>query len=334
MAEAADKTESERFAHTTDDDINVKKYLQTTIEEWDRCCGKFPPKDDLFMRGYLERQFCQWNLFRGYDFDSIKMRPFPEFDSDGKIDLDIANKKISFRYVIGFSRPCDTYDMQFLLHCINFAVQKGSIEFPAAKHTRVHINGATHGDETGGYVHVRATGKTVNFYKEGAWAFARADQRLLDNIDIKGSFHQCTAYEPALYPLARFIINSWSYSADGFYGGLHIPWGCVAMLFGDAPVHAHMDKKFKELRPKIDLRSKNRDGEPGEDTIGKQPFSEMFARFERKQSTITSDDLEKHLEKFQLNDAQTHASNVEIYHPSICRDAVKKVKHDTQKEDR
>jgi len=325
MAEAADKTESERFD---------KEYLQTTIEEWDRCCGKFPPKDDLFMRGYLERKFCRWNLFRGYDFDSIKMRPFPEFDSDGKIDLDIANDKISFRYVIGFSRPCDTYDMQFLLHCINFAVQKGSIEFPAARHTRVHINGATHGDESGGYVHVRAPGKTLNFYKEGAGAFARADRRLLDNIDIKGSFNICTAYEPAIYPLARFIINAWSYSADGFYGGLHIPWGSVLMLFGDVPEYVNMDEKFKELRPKIDPRSRKPDRKQEEGTQGKELFSKIFARFEKKQSKITSDDLEKHLEKFQLNDAQTHASNVEIYQPSFCRDAVKKVKHDTQKEDR
>jgi len=389
MAEAADKTESgenaKRMACDPDDHINVKEYLQTKNEEWDRRCGKFPPNDDVFMRGYLERQFCRWSHFRGYDFDSIKMRPFPEFDRNGKIDLEHAKSKSSFRYVIGFSRPCDTYDIQFLLHCINVAVQKGKRKFPAAIHTRVHINGATHGDKTGGYVYVRAPGKGFDFYKKGAYAFSKKDQQLLDNCGLKGSPHNCTLYEPALYPLARFIINAWCYSADGFYGGLYIPWGRVAMLFGSNDF-ADMDDKFKKLKPinndgkrmqttgkcankkcigddlslrkckceaciKVDPNgrlwckktcicnncgqchpdnnnpcthcNKIRDGEAGEGTIGKQSFDKLFASFERKQSTITSNDLEKYLEKFQLNEDQTHASNVQIYQPSICSDTQK-----------
>jgi len=389
MAEAADQTESgenaRRMAVDPDDHINVKEYLQTKNEEWDRLCGKFPPNDDVFMRGYLERQFCRWSHFRGYDFDSIKMRPFPEFDRNGKIDLDYAKSKSSFRYVIGFSRPCDSADIQFLLHCINVAVQKGKRKFPAAIHTRVHINGSTHGDKTGGYVYVRAPGKKFYDYKKDAFAFSKKDQQLLDNCGLKGSSHNCTKYDPALYPLARFIINAWCYSADGFYGGLYIPWGRVAMLFGSNDI-ADMDDKFKKLKPinndgkrmqtkgkcankkcigdalslrrcqceaciKVDPNGRLwckkqcicticgechpdnskpcthcnnvRDGEAGEGTIGKQSFDKLFASFERKQSMIISNDLEKYLEKFQLNEAQTHASNVKIYQPSICSDTQK-----------
>eukprot|EP00493_Phyllostaurus_siculus_P023871 UN24208 len=76
----------------------------------------------------------------------------------------------------------------------------------------------------------------------------------------------------------------------------------------------------------------SRDGEPGEGTIGEQSFSELFARFEKNQSTITSGDIEKHLETFQLNEAQTDASNVEIYQPSICSDALKKTQKLVNKE--
>jgi len=389
MAEAADETKiidwaeyAKRLARDPDDHIKVKKYLLKSTEDWDRKCGKFPPDDDLFMRGYLEQQFCRWNLFRGYDFDSIKMIPFPEFKCDGKIDLGFLEDKTSFRYVIGFTRVCDTYDIQFLLHCINFAIEHASETFEAARHARVHINGATHGDESGGYVHVRAHGKKVDFYKHNTWAFKKADERLLENIAITGSPHNCTAYNAALYPLARFIINAWCYSANGYYGGLNIAWGNVVMLHGsNESAHTDMDKKFKELKPihkdgkrgytktgkcakpkcmgddlevrkctcdackKVDPKGRfwckthtceycnlclpdidnacthcgrDRDGKQAEGTKGKDPFNKLFKRFERKQHKITSDDMEKHLEKFKLNDAQTHASNVEIYQPRIC----------------